>query len=95
MRELDKVGVGLTVIVKLCDGPVHDTLLFVNVGVTVIVAIIGDVPALTAANDDMLPVPLAASPIPGVSFVHEYVVVPTVRFVLKLTAAVLPPLHTV
>jgi hypothetical protein len=43
------------------------------VGVTVIVAITGVVPALVAVNDGILPVPLAASPIVGSLFVQAKV----------------------
>ncbi len=39
-------------------------------GVTVIVAVTGDVPVFTAANEAMLPLPLAASPIDGVLLVQ-------------------------
>lgn len=60
-----------------------------------IVAVTGVVPVLTAANAAMLPVPLAASPIDGVSLVQLYVVVPPVLLVPKVTAVVLAPLHTV
>ncbi len=45
-------------------------------GVTVTVAITGEVPALTAAKTAMLPLPLAAKPMDGVSLTHVYVVVP-------------------
>ena len=65
-----------------------------NVGVTVIVAVTGDVPLFTALKEAIFPSPLAARPIAGVLFVHEYVVVPPVRFVPKVTAVVGAPLHT-
>jgi hypothetical protein len=64
-------AVGLTVIVKFSVGPVQLTDPFVKVGVMVIVAVTGDVPAFTAANDGMFPEPLAASPTPGVLFTQE------------------------
>ena len=51
-------GVGFTVIVKLTAVPPQP----VDVGVTVIVAVIGAVVLLVAVKDGMLPVPLAASP---------------------------------
>jgi hypothetical protein len=56
-------GVGFTVIVKLVVLPVHDPYK----GVTVIVATTGTAPALMPVNAAMLPVPLAARPIEGVS----------------------------
>jgi len=60
-------------------------------GVTVTVAVIGLAPVFIALNDAILPLPLAASPMPGVSFVQLKVVpVP-----VKLTAAVEPPFTTV
>ena len=61
---------GLTVIVNVSAGPVQPTLLFVNVGVTVIVAVTGEVPLLTAAKAAIFPLPDAGSPMPGVLFVH-------------------------
>ena len=50
--------------------PIQLTPLFVNVGVTVIVAIIGVVVLLVAINVGILPVPLAAIPIDGALFVQ-------------------------
>jgi hypothetical protein len=38
------------------------------VGVTVIVAITGVVPAFAAVKEGILPVPVGANPMPGVSF---------------------------
>ena len=60
-------GVGLTVIVKLWDGPGHP----LAVGVTVMVAITGDEPVLMAVKAGMFPLPLAASPMEVVLLVHE------------------------
>jgi hypothetical protein len=60
------VGVGLTVMVKVCGVPTHPA----KTGVTVTVAVTGTAPAFTPVNDAMFPEPLAASPIPGVSFVQ-------------------------
>jgi len=60
------VGLGLTVIVKVAGGPVQ---LF-KVGITVIVEVIGEVELLTAKNDGILPLPLAANPIAGLEFVQ-------------------------
>ena len=64
----------------------------VKVGVTVIVAVIGAVPVFTAINE-IFPVLAAASPIAGLEFVQEYVVLPPVLFVVKVTEA-FSPLHT-
>ena len=61
---------GLTMIVNVCVGPLHVLVAYAKCGVTVIVAVTGDVPVLTALNDDMLPVPLAAKPMLVRSFVH-------------------------
>ena len=82
-------GVGLTVIVNVCWAPAQPS----NEGVTVIVAVTGAVPLLVAVNDGMFPEPLAARPIDGVLLLHEYVVVPPVRLVVKFTATVATPLH--
>ena len=81
--------------VNVLLGPEHDTPPFVNVGVTVIVAVTGDVPVLIATNDAMSPLPLAARPIDVVLFVQAYVVVPPVLFVVNTTAVVFDPLHNV
>ena len=76
-------------IVKLLAVPEHPFAL----GVTVIVAVIGVVPALTPAKDDMLPVPLAANPMDGVLFTQPNVLPVTPP--LKDTADTVAPLHTV
>ena len=60
------VAVGLTVIVNTSGVPLHPA----NTGVTVIVARTGTAPPFTAAKAAMLPLPLAARPIDGVSFVQ-------------------------
>ena len=52
------------------EGPWQDTEPLVNVGVTTIVASTGANPELEAVNAPIFPVPLAARPIPGVSFVQ-------------------------
>ena len=52
--------------VKLLEGPVHPF----DEGVTVMVAVTGEVPLLTALKEGMFPVPDAASPIPGALFVQ-------------------------
>jgi hypothetical protein len=64
------VGVGLTVIVNVFAGPEQETPKLVKVGVTVMVAVTGDVPVLTAANAAILPVPLVPRPIVVLSFVQ-------------------------
>jgi hypothetical protein len=65
------IGVGFTVIVKLCTGPEHVTAPNVYLGVTVIVATTGAAPAFNPANAAMFPVPVAKSPIEGVSFTQS------------------------
>ncbi|MCK7538011.1 MAG: hypothetical protein MZV63_47165 [Marinilabiliales bacterium] len=57
---------GLTVMVKVSGVPAQPS----NEGVTVIVAVTGEVPALVAVNDAMLPLPLAASPMLVLLLVH-------------------------
>jgi hypothetical protein len=69
-------GVGLTVIVNVIGVPVHVGMLL-NIGVTVIVAVTGALPVFVAVNAPILPVPLAARPIEGLSFVQSKVVVGT------------------
>jgi hypothetical protein len=63
-------GVGLTVIVKVFDGPTQLAGAFASVGVTIIVATTGVVPAFAAVNEAIFPVPDAASPMPGTLLVH-------------------------
>jgi hypothetical protein len=63
-------AVGLTVIVKVSAGPTQLTEPFVKVGVTVIVALIGEVPVLVAVNELMLPVPFAPRPMAVLLFDH-------------------------
>jgi hypothetical protein len=59
------LGVGFTVIVKFCDVPTQP----LAVGVTVIVAVTGELPLLAAVNEAMvLPVPLPARPMDVVLF---------------------------
>ena len=56
------------------------------------VATTGDVPLFTATKEGILPVPLAARPMPGVVLVQLYVTPTGVP--VKVIAAVLPPLQT-
>ena len=60
------VDVGFTVMVKVIDGPTQPFA----VGVTVIVAITGAIPALVAVKDGTFPMPLAPRPIEVVLLVH-------------------------
>ena len=62
--------VGLIYIVNVLVDPTQLVPPFVNVGVTTMTPDIGAVPALVAENE-MFPVPLAASPIAVLVFVHE------------------------
>lgn len=60
---------GLIVIVNVCDdavqaGPPEKD------GVTVMVAVTGEVPLNVGVNDGIFPVPLAAKPIDGLLFVQ-------------------------
>jgi hypothetical protein len=61
---------GLTVIVKVCAVPGQLCPPFVKVGVTVIVADTGAVPALVAVKEAIFPVPLAARLIEVLSLVQ-------------------------
>ena len=64
-------GVGLTVMLKLFGVPVQLTPPLVNVGVTVMVPVIGAVVGLVAVKvGNELPEPLAPSPIDISLFVH-------------------------
>ena len=54
---------GFTVMVNCCEGPGLLTPFAVYVGVTVIVAVIGEDPVLVALNAPMFPEPDAGSPI--------------------------------
>ena len=85
---LSTVGVGLTVIVKVDGTPGQP----VEVGVTVIVPVIGAFVALVAVNEAISPVPLAAKPIAVLSFVQLYVT-PLVMLPVNVTASVVAPLH--
>ena len=64
------VAVGLTVMVNVVGVPWHP---FAD-GVTVIVAVAGEVVAFVAANDGTFPEPLAARPIAVLPFVQVNVV---------------------
>jgi hypothetical protein len=77
------------VIVKTLGVPTHPFA----VGVTVMVAISGAVPVFVAVNEGMTPVPFAANPTDGVSFVHEKVVPAT--GLPGLTKEVVAPLQYV
>ena len=86
--------VGLTVMVKVLVGPAQLISPLVIVGVTTMVATMGEEPVFTAMNEAILPEPVAARPIDGVLLVQAYVVVPPVWVVVKFTAVVVPPLFT-
>lgn len=64
------VGVGLTVIVKLCVVPVQVAPAFVKEGVTVIVAEIGEFVALVATKEAIEPVPELTKLTSGLEFVQ-------------------------
>ena len=65
------VAVGFTVMVKEAGVPVQEAPLLAYTGVTVMVAVTGAVPVLTAVKEGMvLPEPLAARPMEGVLFVQ-------------------------
>lgn len=62
--------VGLTVIVKVFEGPEHATKPLVYVGVTVIVAEIGCMSAFVGVKEGIFPSPEAPRPIAVLSLVH-------------------------
>ena len=84
------VGVGLTVMVKVCEVPVQVMPPLVYTGVTVISAITGDKPVFTATNGGILFIPLAARPIEGALLVQWKASAPVgpVVGLVKLTVAV-------
>jgi len=85
------------VIVKLCGIPAQPTAPLVNVGVTVMVAVTGEVPLFMAVKEGIpveTPPLLAARPIAGVSLIQVNVVLPPVLFVPKTTAEVFVLLNT-
>jgi len=91
------VGLGLTVMVKLCGVPVQPADPLVKVGVTVMVAVTAEVPMFVAVKVGIpveVPPLLDARPIPGVSFVQVYVVIPPVLVVEKVIAPVPELLQT-
>lgn len=79
--------------VKLTDAPVQITPPLLKVGVTVMVATIGNGVAFLATKDGMLPVPLLFNPIFGLSLVHVYNVPATDP--VNTTGKVELPSHTV
>ena len=82
-------GAGFTVMVKLWVVPKHP---FIS-GVTVMVAVTGEVPVFVALNDAIFPVPLVGSPMEASVFTQLNMVLLTVP--VKLMAGVLSPLHRV
>jgi hypothetical protein len=84
-----KPGCGFTVMVKVegVPGQVPEK------GVTVIVAVIGEVVLFVAVNEGILPEPLAPRPIAVFEFVQVYVA--PVVVLVKFIAATVPLLHAV
>ena len=64
------VAVGFTVIVNVIDVPTQLTPPLVNVGVTVMVAVTGELLVLLAVNVGMFPLPLAARPMDAVLLIQ-------------------------
>ena len=93
--EIFDIKVGFTVMVKFLELPSQVIPPFVKCGVTMIVAVIGDVPELFAVKDGILPDPLTARPIEGVLLIQVKVEVPPVFAVVNVIAAVAPPLHII
>jgi len=85
-------GVGFTVTSKAVGAPLQVALALVYTGVTVIVPTFCVVELLfVPVKADILPVPLAASPIVVLLLAHVY----DVPLPVKVTAVVVPPLHTI
>ena len=82
-------GDGLTVIVK--DSGVPEQVKCV--GVTIIIAVTGALPVLTAVNAAIFPVPLAGKPIEGLLLVQMKTVFANEP--VKFTALVVAPLHKI
>jgi hypothetical protein len=87
------LAVGFTVIVNVLLAPLQVIPPLVNVGVTVIVAVTGVLPALKAVNDGIVLVPLAPSPMLVLLLVQLYTVPATGPAIV--TAVVAAPEHTV
>lgn len=90
------VAVGFTVIVNVIAVPTQLTPALVYVGVTVMVATTGAVPALVTTKDPILPEPLAANPIEGVLFTQlKTTLLPPLPLLglTKVIAVVEDPLH--
>ena len=87
------LAVGFTVMVKVLLAPLQVIPPLVNVGVTVIVAVTGVLPALTAVNDGIVLVPDAPSPMLVLLLVQLYTVPATGPAIV--TAVVAAPAHTV
>jgi hypothetical protein len=84
------IGLELIVNVNDCGKPGQVKFVPVYCGVTFTVAMIGEVPVLMAVNGVIVPVPLAARPIPLVEFVQVY----DVAFPLNIIPDVLLLLQT-
>ena len=80
-------------IVKVLSSPGHVLLLISDVGVTVMVATIGAVVKLVAVKEGTTPSPLLESPILVLLFVHEYVLSPTIFWLVNATTELVSPLQ--
>lgn len=91
------IGVGLTVMVKVMDGPGHgDPVVPVYVAKTVKVEVIGAPLVLVATNAGTFPVPLIGStPISGVGTVRDHVNVTPGILLPKTMEATFAPAHIV
>jgi hypothetical protein len=87
------LAVGFTVMVNVLDAPLQLIPPLVNVGVIVIVAVTGVLPALMAVNDGIVLAPLAPSPMLVLLLVQLYTVPATGP--AMVTAVVAAPAHTV
>ena len=89
MVKFGVAGVGFTVMVNVMGVPGQPA----TVGVTVMVDVTGAAPALVAVKAGMFPTPLAPKPMEALLLVQLYVA--PAMLPEKVTAVVVPPLHTV
>ena len=87
------LALGFTVTVNVVAVPLQEIPALVNVGVIVMVAVTGVLPALMAINDGIVLAPLAPNPMDGLLLVQLYTVPATGP--VMATAVVAAPAHTV
>jgi hypothetical protein len=86
---VSEVPVGYTFIVNVTGVPLQPSYPANDTGVAVIVAITGLSPLFIAVNEGILPVPPAASPIPGALLTQVTVSAVPVKFIAAVAAPVI------